>query len=105
MTEGELDCVRCGACCFGHRVTLDAEDEGRLSVDEVLALTRYDAEKDQRVMREGRDARCVALRIEDGRYLCSIYERRPSACVEFERGGRRCLEWRERFEERGVPRV
>jgi Fe-S-cluster containining protein len=99
----DLDCTRCGACCFGHRVVLDPEDEARLSVDEVLSLTLVDAEGRERVMRSLRDGRCIALREEDGRFLCSIYDRRPRVCVEFDRGGRRCLEWRERGALFGFP--
>lgn len=92
----ELDCVACGACCQGLTVFLDAEDEARLSVDEVLALTELDAEGRVRSLRQREGGRCVALRVEAGRFLCSIYDRRPDACAAFERGSRRCHEWRER---------
>ena len=96
MGEDELDCVKCGACCFGHRVRVDPEDEARLSVDEVLRLTEIDEETDERSMKWAAHGGCVALRIEGGGYYCSIYERRPQVCIAYERGGRRCLEWRER---------
>jgi Fe-S-cluster containining protein len=97
--ESDLDCVACGACCFGHRVRVDPEDEARLTADEVLTLTELDDEAVERRMRWRADEGCVALRVEGGRFLCSIYDRRPGVCVAYERGGRQCVEWRER---RGV---
>lgn len=92
----DLDCTTCGACCFGHKIVLSPEDEARLTVDLVLALTELDDAAEERRMRKRPDGACVALREEGGRFLCSIYEHRPQVCVDYERGGRRCLEWRER---------
>ncbi len=91
----DLDCTRCGACCKGLTVALGPEDEARLSADEVLSLTRFDEASLRRFLVQRPGGACVALREEDGRFLCSIYERRPAACREFENGSRRCLELRE----------
>jgi Fe-S-cluster containining protein len=93
--KDELDCTACGVCCHGMKVVLYPEDEARLSADEVLTLTKLDDEAVERTMRQVARKRCIALRVEGGRYLCSIYDRRPGVCIAFERGGRRCLERRE----------
>ena len=89
------DCTLCGACCVGLEVALTAEDEARFPLDELLAITRIDPEGRIRRLAQRADGSCVALRREGGRFLCSIYERRPGACREFEQGARRCQELRE----------
>jgi hypothetical protein len=33
---------------------------------------------------------CAALSVQNGRYVCTVYERRPFLCREFERGGPCC---------------
>ena len=89
------DCTLCGACCVGLSVFLTAEDEARLPLDELLAITRIDSEGRVRRLAQRADGSCVTLRREEGRFLCSIYERRPGACRDFEQGARRCRELRE----------
>ncbi len=92
----ELDCTTCGACCVGLGVNLSAADEARLFADEVLALTRIDSEGVTRSMKQLEGGACIALhRDAAGRFLCRIYDRRPDACREFERGSRRCHGLRE----------
>jgi Fe-S-cluster containining protein len=92
----ELDCTTCGACCVGLTVYLSTADEARLSADEVLALTQMDSEGRFRQMKQLRGGACIALlRDASGRFLCRIYDRRPDACSEFERGSRRCHALRE----------
>ena len=92
----EPDCTACGACCIGLSVILSASDEARLAADEVLALTRIDSEGRWRSMKQRSGGACSALfRDAAGRFLCSIYDRRPDACREFEGGSRRCVELRE----------
>lgn len=75
------------------------EAEARLSAEELTELTRID-EESGRVLRQREDGACAALERSGGGFLCRIYERRPAACAAFERGSRRCLDWRE---ERGLP--
>jgi Fe-S-cluster containining protein len=98
----DLDCTRCGACCKGLSVELTAEDESRLSADEVLSLTRFDEPTLRRRLIQRPGGACIALREEEGRFLCSIYERRPGACRDFENGSRLCLQLREIREIRPV---
>jgi hypothetical protein len=51
------------------------------------------------------EGRCAALRIEDGtspgegRFVCTVYEARPDACRELERGSPQCAG--ERFTKAG----
>jgi len=91
-----LDCTACGACCVGLLVELSPEDEARLSADEILSLTEIDAEGRVRSMKQiGTRGPCIALSSRGGRFLCSIYERRPNACREFEESSRRCHQLRE----------
>jgi Fe-S-cluster containining protein len=76
----------------GLIVGLSPSDEARLGADELLALTVYDETRNRRELRQqpGPGA-CIALREVGGVFTCTIYERRPDACREFERGSRRCL--------------
>jgi hypothetical protein len=47
-----------------------------------------------------RDGHCVALRIElEGRFCCTVYERRPAACRDLERESHQCAG--ERFTKAG----
>src|SRR5437660_5508454 len=55
VSEQELDCTTCGACCFGHKVVLYPPDEARLGADEVLALTQLDEAAVERTMRRAGD--------------------------------------------------
>ncbi|MGE0711740.1 MAG: YkgJ family cysteine cluster protein [Planctomycetota bacterium] len=90
------ECQDCGACCFaatpGH-VRLTGEDHARL----------LPAEAERTVFRGTRcffqvtaDGRCVNLVVDQGRYSCAIYERRPQVCRDYERGGEACAYDRER---------
>lgn len=46
------------------------------------------------------DGHCVALRVElSGRFVCSVYEARPDACRDLERGSPQCAG--ERFTKAG----
>ena len=42
------------------------------------------------------NGRCINLRIEGDRFTCAIYERRPTVCRDYERGGDACAVDRER---------
>lgn len=80
-------CLACGACCTSFRVSFywgEADDApgGFVPVALTEQLTPY-----RRCMRNDRAAlpRCVALAGEVGRHVgCTIYERRPSPCREFD---------------------
>jgi hypothetical protein len=96
-TEGELDCVSCGACCFSigpGYVQLSGKDHARLSEGEQNELTQW---LGNRVFMRMDAGRCNALRVdENGGFPCSIYERRPQICQDLEQGGDACLNDRER---------
>ncbi len=88
------ECVECGACCRTDNpryVALSEDDLGRLAPREREALTWSD--RDGSYLRLEL-ARCAALRVEGGRALCAIYERRPDVCRAFARGGPGCFEAR-----------
>lgn len=95
----ELDCTACGACCIGLTVRLSVADEARFTADELLALSEIDFQGLVRTLKQLPGGECIALRREGGRFHCSVYEKRPGACREFESGARRCRLLRD---ERGV---
>lgn len=43
-----------------------------------------------RIHHAGGVGRCAALLVEDGLFLCSIYDRRPEVCRALERGSPAC---------------
>jgi Fe-S-cluster containining protein len=86
----ELDCRLCGACCFSpleRYVRLSGEDHARLRPDERARLTFFHGNRCYMLMQEGH---CAALAVEGGRYVCTVYERRPQLCRDYERGGPAC---------------
>jgi Fe-S-cluster containining protein len=98
-----LDCERCGACCFSEsprhaRVTGD--DYERLGDDAERLVTFLGNQAFMRLEDFGAESpigRCAALVLDpaSGRYLCSVYERRPAVCRELERGSPACAGERE----------
>jgi Fe-S-cluster containining protein len=104
--EPEYDCRRCGACCVqtgphdgSAYVYLDRDEArrmrslGLLVVEAALGARCLGAREHQGA--GGRPA-CVAFTgTLGGGCACSAYEDRPSACREFEVGGRLCREARE----------
>jgi Fe-S-cluster containining protein len=89
-----FDCLTCGACCHGDDgwIPVDGRDEPRVSASPELAshlvLIRHGAlvRRSLRMV----DGACAALR-RDGRFVCSIYESRPSTCRELEVGSEGCI--------------
>lgn len=84
-------CLSCGACCFSkleHYVRVSGTDYDRIGtpVDE---LTHFEGNRCYMNMHEGH---CAALLIEPGsrRFVCSIYETRPSTCRDLARSSREC---------------
>lgn len=83
------DCQSCGACCFSaseRYVRVHGEDYGRLG-DDAESLVRWEDNHAYMRMESGR---CIALHVEDGRFSCSIYTRRPQTCRDLERGSPSC---------------
>lgn len=86
------DCIECGVCCFSTLPTylrIDGDDHERLG-DEAESLTEFIG---NRCYMRIHDGRCAALVIDESgpRFLCSIYEKRPTTCRELEPGSPACL--------------
>jgi Fe-S-cluster containining protein len=77
-----VTCATCAARCCRLEVMLMGED------DVPVELTEVDAWGGT-VMARLDDGRCAAL--DRQTMLCTIYERRPTICRDFEMGGYDCL--------------
>jgi Fe-S-cluster containining protein len=91
MLEEAPACLGCGTCCFSklaNYVRVDGVDHSRLGA-EVDSLTHFDGNRCYMNMSEGH---CAALEIElgTGRFVCSIYETRPSTCRDLQRSSSAC---------------
>ena len=89
------DCTNCGTCCFSEsprhaRVTGD--DYERLGDDAERLVEFLGNQAFLRLSTTSGDApnHCAALVVQDGRFLCSVYERRPQVCRDLERGSPAC---------------
>jgi Fe-S-cluster containining protein len=83
-------CLECGTCCFSNletsvRVTgNDYERLGAVAED----LVHFVGNRAYMRLAHGH---CAALRIEvRGRFVCTVYETRPDACRNLERGSPLC---------------
>lgn len=83
--SAEISCANCKACCCQLEVLLMGDDDvpARLTIEDQWGGT---------VMRRLDDGWCVAL--DRDTMLCTIYQRRPGVCREFEVGDYGCLEER-----------
>ena len=85
------ECQDCGACCFWETdryVYLWGGDHAALTPAEQRTLTEW---HQNRCFMRMEDDHCAALKVEGGRFTCSVYERRPFLCSELERGSDGCL--------------
>jgi uncharacterized protein len=85
------DCTSCGACCFSRApdyLRVFGLDHDRLGSD-AERLTHFIGNRLYMQLSEGH---CAALTLEpeSGRYLCSIYDRRPDVCRWLQRGSGHC---------------
>jgi Fe-S-cluster containining protein len=106
MTETDLapDCLACGACCFStldRYVRVTGDDYARLG-DDAETLVRF---IEHRAYLELEDGHCAALSIDLllGRFVCTVYEKRPSICRQLGRGSAECRG--ERHLKGGLPRA
>jgi hypothetical protein len=83
-----VSCERCEACCCRLEVLLMAEDDVPVALSELDQLGAA-------VMRRLEDGWCAAL--DRNTLRCTIYERRPMLCREFEVGSFACIEERSRL--------
>jgi len=98
MEDADLpDCKRCAACCFSEQdryILVTGFDHSRLTRDEQRTLVEFEGNLCWMKMKDGH---CIALVQQGEEWLCSIYERRPELCRDYERGGDACVVDRERF--------
>lgn len=90
---GAEECAQCGACC---REGFDAVPVG---VDEPLFKARPDllAGEGDFIFIPRPEGKCRGLDIDgQGRWRCAIYDERPRACVDLEKGSIGCLQARRR---------
>jgi Fe-S-cluster containining protein len=102
MSERELDCLTCGACCRTGQ-------DGRILVPDadLVRWRRIGREDIARQIQPGHfgewgfattaEGACVHLGTHDSANACRIYEDRGTTCREFERGSPQCLEFRRDF--------
>ena len=84
--SAEYDCRACGACCHGGQwVPVESTDD---TPEEMTA-------PGDRFYPAYMRMRCVALAKRAGRYRCTIYADRPSACRDFEPGSDQCIRARD----------
>lgn len=106
----EFDCQTCGACCVSPYtgeayVALSDSEATRVALARLpVILQRQGGDPPEFLPRLGTklDATatkvCAALGgVVGSQCFCSIYEERPSACRQFEVGGRECREARRRM--------
>ena len=97
MSDDLPDCKLCAACCFSpqdHYVLVTGYDHARMLPEERRALTEFE---DIHCYMKMKDGHCAALVRVGAEWLCSIYERRPELCRDYERGGDACIVDRERL--------
>lgn len=93
-------CTSCGACCVeaGHVAVRPSDPTPAANTRPTrgLGLERQVAiDLGPRCLKKGPGGRCTALRGTVGeRVGCSIYDRRPAVCRQFEPGSEGCLEAR-----------
>lgn len=84
----KIGCDSCRACCCRLEVMLMGDDD---VPRQLTARDRWGGW----VMRRLADGWCAAL--DRGSMRCTIYERRPEICREFEMGGDECAGERKAF--------
>jgi len=92
MSESQHPCLTCGACCHEYRVEFPVYELQSMggSVPDALAHEVH-GNRWRMDGTERHPVRCVALIGRCGKQsICSIYERRPSTCQQFEMGTERC---------------
>lgn len=110
MTDDDLDCTTCGACC-GRRwsIIVTHDDLARMKPATRLKILQPPTDRFERLAtahldpnevrmplrRYGAQTRCTMLRGRVGRATtCAIYDERPDGCRAFEAGSAQCLEVR-----------
>jgi Fe-S-cluster containining protein len=85
------ECTECGVCCFStleRYVEVKGSDYARLG-DDAEQVTHFIGNRAyMRIV----DGHCAALTVavEQRRYWCTVYDRRPAVCRDLERGSPAC---------------
>jgi Fe-S-cluster containining protein len=90
LVEPPPPCLECGTCCFSNNeasVRVTGDDYARLG-DAAEDFVHFIG---NRAYMRLADGHCAALRVERaGRFVCTVYERRPDACRDLERESPQC---------------
>jgi uncharacterized protein len=91
----QLDCLACGACCYGpdEYVAVTAIDLNRMSP---RTQGRMVVKRRDRMFLKMVQGHCAALHARQGHFSCRMYAERPSPCHIVEAGSRECLDARRR---------
>ena len=99
-SDGELDCLQCGACCRSGRdgtILIPPEDLTRwhrLGRDDIASQAQP-GHLGMVAFATTAQGACVHLGTRANSNACSIYEIRAATCRDFEKGSSQCLEYRE----------
>ena len=92
MRESILpECVACGVCCFStleRYVEVKGSDYERLG-DEAERLVHFIGNRAYMRIVEGHCA-ALAVDVEERRFWCTVYDRRPAVCRDLARGSSAC---------------
>lgn len=78
-------CLKCGACCIVFRATFYWAEGDDVTETGVPVILTEKASPFRRAMRRNIDDQCIALHGKPGNKVrCTIYNRRPSVCRNFE---------------------
>ena len=84
------ECLLCGACCFSNLETyiqVDGDSHARLG-DDAERVTTFVGNRCYMRMEDGH---CSALQVaSSGRFVCTVYERRPEVCRALARASAQC---------------
>jgi Fe-S-cluster containining protein len=90
VLEAPPPCLDCGTCCFSNletSVRVTGDDYERLG-EAAEAFVNFIGNRAYMRLAGGH---CAALRVElEGRFVCTVYERRPQACRDLERASPQC---------------
>lgn len=92
--QAPADCQSCGACCFSESPTyvrVTGDDWTRLG-PQAEQLAHFVG---NRAFMRMRERHCAALEVRQSRdhalgFVCTIYDRRPQACRDLDRGSAEC---------------
>ena len=94
--SAELDCLTCGACCFGPAEEYVAVTGVDLCRMDGPTQSRYLIRRAGRVHMKMVKGHCAALHARQGHFSCRIYGQRPAVCKSVQVGDRECLAARKR---------